>query len=175
MEKIQKNWEYKQKMFHSLPSAGVKVGGGLTVCVEEAKSRALLRTQLDAIGRPLRGQEFPDQLNLSVLQHRDTNSTTVKLVASLKWTNRRRGPRGFTYQLLTVGLGLLSAADLHVHLVAGMFQFDLQCSPLRLCFGQHFFARAQFLLGPQPLAAAVVKVLDHLDEVLNGECGTVVT
>lgn len=57
-------------MFSSLPAAGVKVGRCLTVCVQEAKGRALLRTQLDAVGRALRGQQLPDQLNLSVLQHR---------------------------------------------------------------------------------------------------------
>lgn len=153
-------------MFSSLPAAGVKVGRCLTVCVQEAKSRALLRTQLDAVGRPLRGQQLPDQLNLSVLQHRHASSTTVKLVVP-RFQRHKQETRACdsTYQLLTVGLGLLSAADLHVHLVAGVFQLDLQRSPLRLCFGQHFFARAQFLLGPQPLAAAVVKVLDHLDEV----------
>lgn len=159
-------------MFRLLPSAGVQVGRCLTVCVQEAKSRALLRTQLDAVGWPLGGQELPDQLNLSVLQHRHASGTSVKLVVPCSKRHKRgTRPCDFTYQLLAVGLGLLSATDLHVHLVACVLQFDLQRSPLRLRFGQPLFARAQFLLGPQPLAAAVVKVLDHLDEVWDGGGG----
>lgn len=78
-------------MFSSLLSAGVKVGRCLTVCVQEAKSRALLRTQLDAVGWPLRGQELPDQLNLPVLQHRHASSTTVKLVAVAMFSTAQTG------------------------------------------------------------------------------------
>lgn len=76
-------------MFSLLPSAGVQVGRRLTVCVQEAKSRALLRTQLDAVGWPLGGQELPDQLNLSVLQHRHASGTTVKLVVPCSKRHKR--------------------------------------------------------------------------------------
>ena len=75
-----------------------------------------------------------------------------------------------TYQLLAVSLSLLSAPDLHVDLVASMFEFDLQGSPLGLRFGENLFARAQFLLGPQPFATALIKVLCHLDEVCHRWC-----
>lgn len=49
------------------PSTGIQVGRPLTVSVKERQRRSLLRTQLDAVGGPLTGQKFPDQLNLTVL------------------------------------------------------------------------------------------------------------
>lgn len=74
------------------------------------------------------------------------------------------------YQLLAIRLSLLSAPDLHIYLVAGVFQFDLQGSPLRLRFGERLFARPQLLLGPLPFATTVIKVLCHLDEVWETGC-----
>lgn len=42
--------------------------------------------------------------------------------------------------LLALGAVPVSAPYLHVYLVAGMLQFDLQGSPLSLRFSQHLFA-----------------------------------
>lgn len=70
-----------------------------------------------------------------------------------------------TYQLLTISLSLLAPPDLHIHLVAGMLEFDLQGSLLSLCFGENLLARPQLLLKPQPFSATVIKVECHLNEL----------
>lgn len=69
-----------------------------------------------------------------------------------------------TYQLLTLSLRFLPASDFNIYLIAGMFQFNLQGSYLRLAFSEDLFARSQFPFGVCPSAPTVIKVFRHLDE-----------
>ena len=78
--------------------------------------------------------------------------------------NKKESKADPTYQLLAFSLRLLPAPDLHIYLVAGVFQFDLQGPSLGLTFGEHLFARPQILLSAQPLATTLIKVVCHLDE-----------
>lgn len=70
-----------------------------------------------------------------------------------------------TNQFRTVSLSFLSPTDLHIYLVAGMFELDLQSSSLRLGLGDHLLACIQLLLESQPSTAAVLKVQGHLNEL----------
>ena len=79
-----------------------------------------------------------------------------------------------THQLLAVGLGLLPASDLHVHLVAGVFQFDLQRPPLCLGLGENLLTGSQIQLRSLPAAPTVLEVLSHLDEVWDEKRGRLV-
>lgn len=138
-----------------LPSAGIQTGCGcLAVCVQEGQSRALLCTQLDAVRRSLAGQEVPDQLNLTVLYFRNARTQMRNSLNQVKYQStlnqhisaNKRLAFDPTYQLLTISLSLLPAPDLHIYLVAGMFQLDLQGAPLRLRSVERLFARSQFVL-----------------------------
>lgn len=69
-----------------------------------------------------------------------------------------------TYQLFTLSLSFLPASDFNIYLIAGMFQFNLQGSYLRLTFSEDLFAGSQFPFRACPSAPTVIKVFCHLNE-----------
>lgn len=68
------------------------------------------------------------------------------------------------HQLRTLGLSSLPPFDLHIHLVTGVLQLDVQGTPPSLCLQQQIFEFLQLLVGSLTFLSEVLEVLHNLDE-----------
>lgn len=68
------------------------------------------------------------------------------------------GKTGITHQLLTVRFSFLPSLDLHVHLIASVFQLHVQSAPLGFRFHEEIFVPAELLLRFLPFSPILLKV-----------------
>lgn len=69
------------------------------------------------------------------------------------------------YQVLIVGLDFKTFLDLHIHLIAGVFEFDLQGGSGHLRFHQQLFVFLQLEFGTEPFLPDHLEVSHHLNEL----------
>lgn len=77
---------------------------------------------------------------------------------------RQSDTQSHTHQLCALGLSSLSPFDLHVHLVPGMLQLNVQSASPSLCFQQQIFDFLQLLVDSLVFLSEVLEVLHNLDE-----------
>lgn len=87
------------------------------------------------------------------------------LIALSPHSQELMGNTGITHQLLAVHFSFLPPFDLHIHLIAGVFELHVQGTALSLCLHEEIFVPAELMLCFLPFPPVLLEVFRQLNKL----------